>query len=360
MTRLSWLTGFVVCGVIAVWMPEAAAQTGSIPFSVVGTWLYRDNQTEVILECTSDGRFQRQDRTAQGTRQVRGVYRVGPNSIEFLPDGEYTITRLQCQTPDNNTLRLFFPDGSVLQLSRVQATAAGGAQGGMGTVPGQLTASPPMVRSSTGLTASPSSGGPLNDPIPPDVAAIAENLRKFASQTMASGPPMIPDWPIIQGGWGSFQYPPDWVIKEYGFYAAHVHDKRGLCHAVFREGDRTSGLPTLDQLAQKVSQRLIGDGPVRVIMTGKWAGMELGIVDDDSGRGQVWMFRWLHPEAGKMVAYLAIRIRSRLDMGPEWASTTFMFVFCTCPEAEARKWFDTVFYRSGAQSTVVPQVSGAK
>ncbi len=112
--------------------PAAPAAEAGAGASIVGEWLFRNEEMELRAVFNKDGTFASVSRTGEGTERSRGRYRLANGLLTLEPEGE-EAERLQFRVRlvDANTLELTDEDGDGVQMVRQRGGAsAPGAPGG--------------------------------------------------------------------------------------------------------------------------------------------------------------------------------------------------------------------------------------
>jgi hypothetical protein len=175
----------------------------------------------------------------------------------------------------------------------------------------------------------------LDDPISMEVSDFAQNsIWAFQQKTaLATIPQPVEGWPTLyaSGDW-YFQYPPDWVVQNSGVYWAHVSDNRGLANLIFLELDEVVGCPSLEEAANTIIyEKLNSPGSIYLIASdyARLAGTEM--LTSETGDSLFWVFRWIDPQAGKMIGTLNVMMVGRAAF---CQNTIISWSFAGFPEAE--------------------------
>ncbi|MCX7015423.1 MAG: hypothetical protein NTW86_23200, partial [Candidatus Sumerlaeota bacterium] len=180
----------------------------------------------------------------------------------------------------------------------------------------------------------------LNDPIAPDV----DQLIKKGCQDWLNAPAVppyqnVPGWPNFDGGDFSFQYPPDWTIVASSAYHLWVSDRRAYDHFLFVEIQRIEEDYSIERLGPALFKMFSKGAPMRILATEQKNPLAEWGVQGDEGKMQLWYIRWLHPQAGKMLAALHVCVLKRTAgfyVMAQWALSS-------CPEAEAVRTTQEIF-----------------
>lgn len=107
----------------------AGPRSGSAPVNnsptLVGTWLVRTPEIEILAVLNGDGTFTRQMRTAQGVETSKGRYTATPDTLTIYPEQDEPI-QFRYRLVDANTLEVTDATGEGVQMVRQDGAVAGG------------------------------------------------------------------------------------------------------------------------------------------------------------------------------------------------------------------------------------------
>ncbi len=158
-------------------------------------------------------------------------------------------------------------------------------------------------------------------------------MRARMNLPQAFSPILQPGWRSAQGAGWSVQYPPDSTLRDVGPFFAWMSDRRDLVHVMFVQVDRAAASPSLDQLFETIFSRTLvnsyGVTSYRLLFSDQALMFDPAAGLGDAGFTQAWVFRWIHPQQGKMIGYIQITLYSR-----GYVDTTFGWNLVSAPEAE--------------------------
>ena len=87
------------------------------PPPIIGQWLYRDNQKEIVTEFHRDGTFHERVKTAQGSQEYDGLYSLAGQVLRMKAGGNEQ--QLTCSFEGSAEMIVTYPNGMSIRARRV-------------------------------------------------------------------------------------------------------------------------------------------------------------------------------------------------------------------------------------------------